>query len=185
VTVALDRRLARLLALTALGFSTLVLAAPPSPAATRVSASLCRTAERQDARNAPARLRFYRAWQGSPSVGPNWERAALVAGDMARIARSAIGAAELAEVETDDGRRLQAKLLRCTEHNDTPRLSTSTPPSCSAQAARRSASGGSARCARGGCSSRPTRCCSGQASSASSAEHAPAPFSRAAGARGP
>jgi hypothetical protein len=112
VTVALDRRFARLLALTALGFATLVLAAPSSPAATAVSTSLCRTAERQDARYSAPKLRFYRAWQGSPSVGPNWERAALVAGDMARIARSAIGAAELAEVETDDGRRLQAKLLR-------------------------------------------------------------------------
>ena len=171
MTLALDLRLAvRVLVCAAIGVSALWLAVQEGRTAATASASLCRAAEAHDARYAAAKLRFYRAWRGSPTTGANWERGAVVAGEMARIARAAIEAAESAGVETRDGQRLQAKLLRVHRaqrdaavlYVDAVLLAGSGGPTQRIRTQR------SIRAGRP--SWRRTPCSSGQASSASSAE---------------
>ncbi|HET9288448.1 MAG TPA: hypothetical protein VFO26_12915 [Gaiella sp.] len=79
---------------------------PASSSAT----SLCSAAERHQARWMSEQRRLLLAWRQA-----NWERAALVAGSMARIARQALDDARGAPGGTSSARAFRARIVRVHE----------------------------------------------------------------------
>ena len=102
------------LAVAAALAALLVLAAAQTVPAARTGASaasgLCSTADRHQARWETGHAQMLRAWRAT-----NWERAAVAAGGLARIARQALADARTYAATSSGARAFKVKVVRAHE----------------------------------------------------------------------